>query len=193
MKVSVILAGFIVGALIPGIVFVFVGALVFGDGPHTVPEGFVYAAAVTALGAGWGTAEWAQRRFITSNPSHRKAISSIVGLVVVVCCAMPAGKLVGKWAAEFDVKPGGISKADRYDIINLVKQQCEIEAPQKTVFQGSRASRVGVFCRCYGDAVGAILTRADADFMVENTSMPNALNKRVQDLGFECLRKSGVL
>ncbi|RQH08146.1 hypothetical protein [Bradyrhizobium sp. RP6] len=187
------IAGFTVGAIVAGLGFVFVGVLAFGEGPYRGPAGFVYAAAITALGAGWGAAEWARSRFINSNLSQRKAIPSIIGLVVVVCGAIPAGKLIGKWAAELDVPPGDISTADRYDIINLVKQQCKIEAPQKAVFQGHSASRVGAFCQCYGDAVGAILTRADADFMLRNSSMPIALNKRSQELGFECLRKSGVL
>lgn len=106
---------------------------------------------------------------------------------------MAAGKIAGKWAADFDSKPKEISQTDRRDIIKLVKQQCEIEAPSKVVFQGVRASGVVVFCQCYGDAVGAILTRADADFMIQNVSMPVALNKRAQDLGVECLKKSGVL
>lgn len=193
MKVSVTLAGFMVGALIAGLALVLVGLLAFGNDPHTAPAGFVYAAAVTALGVGWGTAEWVRSRFISSSLSQKKTISSIIGLVVVVCGAMPAGKLVGKWAAELDAKPGVISKTDGADIINLVKQQCEIEAPRKVVFQGARASRVSTFCQCYGDAVGSILTRADADFMIQNVSMPTALDKRTQDLGLECLKKSGVL
>lgn len=193
MKALVTVLAFIIGLTIAGLVVALLGELVFGGDPYKGPTWFVYAAAGAALGAGWGAAEWARSRFSASSPSQKKAISSIIGLAVLVCGAMGAGKIAGKWGAEFGAKPREISQTDRHDIIDLVRRQCEIEAPRKVVFQGARASRVVVFCQCYGDAVGSILTRADADFMIQNVSMPTALDKRTQDLGVECLKKSSVL
>ncbi|QOG20577.1 hypothetical protein [Bradyrhizobium sp. SEMIA] len=184
---------FMLGMIIAGCAVALVGELVFGGSPYRGPTWFIYAAAGAALGTGWGAAEWARSRFINSSPSQKKAISSIVGLTVIMCGVLPAGKIVGNWAADFGAMPREISQADRADIINLVRQQCEFEAPRKVVFQGARASRVSSFCQCYGDAVGTILTRADADFIIEKVSMPTALEKRTQDLGIECLKRSGVL
>lgn len=193
MKALVTILAFMLGVMIAGLGVVLVGELVFGSGPYKGPSWFVYADAGAALGSGWGAAEWARNRFIVASASQKKAVSSIIGLTILVCGALPAGKIVGRWAAEFDAMPRDISQTDRADIVSLVKQQCEIEAPRKVVFQGARASRVSTFCQCYGDAVGSILTRADADFMIQNVSMPTALDKRTQDLGIDCLKKSGVL
>lgn len=193
MKALVTILAFIIGLTIAGFIVGLVGELAFGGAPYRGPTWLVYAAAGAAIGAGLGAAEWARGRFMASNPSQKKAISSIIGLALLVCGAMGAGKIAGKWGAEFDAKPRDISQTDRRDIINLVRQQCEIEAPRKVVFQGARAPRVVIFCQCYGDAVGSILTRADAAFMIQNVSMPTSLDTRAQDLGVECLKKSGVL
>ncbi|MFB6449100.1 hypothetical protein [Bradyrhizobium tunisiense] len=191
MKALVTILAFMLGLMIAGFAVALVGELVFGGGPYRGPSWFIYAASGAALGAGWGAAEWARSRFIISSPSQKRAISSIIGLIVIACGAVAAGKVAGNLGAEFDAKD--ISETDRHDIINLVKQQCEIEAPRKAVFQGARASRVVVFCQCYGDAIGSILTRADAEFMLQKVSMPISLDKRAQDLGVECLKVSGVL
>ncbi|WP_234685693.1 hypothetical protein [Bradyrhizobium monzae] len=193
MKALVTMLGFMGGAFVAALGFVIVGLLAFGDGPYRGPTWFVYAGPGAVLGVGWGVAEWARNRFASSNLSQKKTISSIIGLVILMGGAVVAGKYAGKWAAELDLKPQGISQIDRNDIINLVKQQCEREAPRKAVFKGANASRVVVFCQCFGDTAGSILTRADADFMIQNVSMPTSLEKRVQDLGVDCLKKSGVL
>lgn len=193
MKALVTLLGFMGGAIVAGLGIVIVGTLVFGDGPYRGPTWFVYAGIGAIFGIGWGAAEWARNRFTSSSRPQKKTISSIMGLAILMCAAMAAGKFGGNWAAEFDRKREDISQRDRHDIINLVKQQCENEAPRKAVFKGARASLVVVFCQCFGDAVGSILTRADADFMIQNVSMPTSLDKRVQELGVECLKKSGVL
>ncbi|MEY9360924.1 hypothetical protein ABH994_003645 [Bradyrhizobium yuanmingense] len=193
MKALLTILAFMLGLMIAGFAVALVGALVFGGGTFRGPTWFIYAASGAALGAGWGAAEWARRRFVGSSPSQRKAISRIIALAAVVCGAIATGKIAGKWGAEFGSNPGDISQVDRNEIINLVRQQCEIEAPRKIVFQRGRASHVLSFCQCYGDAMGSILTRADADFIIQNSSIPVALDKRAQDLGIQCLKASGVL
>ncbi|WP_038967927.1 hypothetical protein [Bradyrhizobium diazoefficiens] len=193
MKALVTILGFMGGAIVAGLGMVTLGVLAFGDGPYRGPTWFVYASVGAVLGIGWGGAEWARNRFTASGLSQKKTISSIIGIAILMCGAMAAGKFAGKWAAGFDPNLKDISQSDRHDIIKLVKQQCENEAPRKVAFKGARASRVVVFCQCFGDAVGSILSRADADFMIQNVSMPTSLDKRVQDLGVECLKQSGVL
>lgn len=117
MKALVTTLAFMIGLTIAGLLSCLVGELVFGGGPNRGPTWFVYAAAGAALGAGWGAAEWARNRFIVSSPPQKKAISSIIGLALLVCGAMGVGKIVGKWAAEFDAKPSYISQTDWRDII----------------------------------------------------------------------------
>src|SRR5690349_469350 len=114
MKALVTLLGFTGGAIVAGLGTVILGVLAFGDGPYRGPAWFVYVGVGAVLGIGCGAAEWARNRFTSSTRSQKKTISSIIGLAILMCGAMAAGKFAGNWASEFDRKRKDISQRDRH-------------------------------------------------------------------------------